>query len=112
MKNHLLCSSLVVPFLIASTAFAQAPAGGATSFGITKINKDLITMPQYGYVGGLQITANQRDLFLQVETEFSASGEPADDVTFKYFISLNGKVLTGEVVHTNVLPGKGLRSVI
>jgi hypothetical protein len=69
-------------------------------------------MPQFTYLGGLQITTNQRELFLSVEAEFSASGEPADDVTFRYYIGINGRVLTGEVTHTNISPGKGMRSVI
>ncbi len=72
----------------------------------------MITTPQYTYLGGLQITANQRDLWLQVETEFTSTADVADDVVFKYYIAINGRVLTGEVTHVNVLGGRGLRSVM
>jgi hypothetical protein len=106
---------LFVPAFLLASVFCYSALGqgtGGTAFTITKISKDLITMPQYSYSGGLQIQANQRDLFLQVETEFSATGEAADDVTLKYFVAINGQVLSGEVVHANILPGKGLRSVM
>ena len=33
-------------------------------------------------------------------------------VTLKYFVLLNGKLLTGEVTHTNVIAGKEHRSVM
>ncbi len=90
----------------------QPPQPASGNFQISKISRDLITAPQYAYVGGLQITANQRDLWLQVETEFTSTADVAGDVIFKYYIAVNGKVLTGEVTHVNVMAGRGLRSVI
>src|SRR6185437_9675014 len=94
---------------VASSVRAQGAAGG---FQITKINKNMITSPQYSYVGGEQITTNQRDLWLAIDTEFNSTVDVADDVTFKYFVLVGGKVLTGEVTHMNVMAGRGLRSVM
>lgn len=97
--------------LLVSASFAHAQ-GAAGGFQITKINKNLITAPQYAYVGGEQITSNQRDLWLSIDTEFTSTLEVADDVVFKYFVLIGGKVLTGEVTHMNILAGRGLRSVM
>jgi hypothetical protein len=111
MKQTVSLSALFLSCLLVFSASGQGQSQG-TAFTITKISRDLITIPQYTYAGALQIQANQREVFLQVETEFSATGEPADDVTFKYYVAINGKVLTGEVTHTNIFPGKGMRSVM
>ena len=35
-----------------------------------------------------------------------------DEATFKYFILIGGKLLTGEVTHVNILAGKELHSVM
>jgi hypothetical protein len=93
----------------APLADAQGTAGG---FQISKITQKLITNPQYSYNGAEQYQANQRDFWLEVETEFTATADFSDDITFKYFILVGGKVLTGEVIHTNIPAGRGLRSVM
>ncbi len=35
-----------------------------------------------------------------MEVEFATASEFTDDLTFKYYILVNGKLLTGEVVHS------------
>ena len=96
-------------FALTTSARAQVGAGG---FQVTKINKNMISAPAIAYVGGEQITQNQRDLWLAAEAEFTSTAEVADDVTFRYFILVAGKVLTGEVTHMNLMAGRGLRSVM
>lgn len=44
--------------------------------------------------------------------EFAAAPEFTDELTFKYFILINGKLLTGEVTHANIAAGGGRRSVV
>jgi hypothetical protein len=101
---------VVVCFLCLShLAFSQA-AGG--QFQLTKITKNLITTPQYTYTGAQQYTADQRDRWLEVEVEFAAAPLFTDELTFRYFILVNGKVLTGEVTHTNIAGGQQRRSVM
>lgn len=95
---------------LVGVASAQAPRGG--DFQITKITKNLITPPQYSYTGAQQYPTNQRDRWLEVEVEFAAGPEFTDDLAFKYFILVNGRLLTGEVTHSNVAAGRENRSVM
>jgi hypothetical protein len=112
MKRILIGSiAVAVSILSLQTGFAQgAPAG--SEFHVTKITKNLITSPQFTYSGAEQYTANQRDRWLEVEVEFAAGPEFTDDLTIKYFILIGGKMLTGEVTHTNVTAGRERRSVM
>ena len=90
---------------------SEAQTRGA-EFQITKITKNFISSPQFSYTGAQQYQANQRDRWLEVEVEFAAAPEVTDELTFKYFILLNGKLLTGEVTHTNIGAGRENRSVM
>ena len=94
---------------LASGVFAQAPSG---QIQITKINKNFITNPQFTYTGAEQFVSGQRDRWLEVEVEFTSTADFADDLTLRYYILINGKLLTGEVTHTNVAGGKDRRSVM
>ena len=47
-----------------------------------------------------------------MEVEFTAAPEWTDELTFKYYILFNGKLLTGEVTHTNIPAGRDDRSVM
>jgi len=91
---------------------AAAQARGAGEFQITKITKNLISAPQFTYTGAEQYQTNQRDRWLEVEVEFSAAPEFTDELTFKYYILFDGKLLTGEVSHTNIAAGTSNRSVM
>lgn len=62
----------------------------AADFQLAKITKNLVSTPQFAYTGGQQYPANQRDRWLEVEAEFAAAPEFTDELTFKYFILLNG----------------------
>ncbi|MDQ6808062.1 MAG: hypothetical protein M3Z64_01340 [Verrucomicrobiota bacterium] len=94
------------------TAFAQTRPAASSGFQITRITSSLIAPPQFTYSGAEQYQTNQRERWLQVEVEFAATAEVTDDVTFKYYILYNGRLLTGEVTHTNVLAGRDNRSVM
>ena len=102
----------------ALTAVAIALVGSVAAqtrgvdFQLTKITKNLVSTPQFNYSGGQQYPANQRDRWLEVEAEFIATPEFTDELTFKYFILLNGKLLTGEVTHVHVAAGRENRSVM
>jgi hypothetical protein len=109
MKIPILLLSAICLVGFAGSAFGQ---GAGAAFQVSKITQKLISTPQYSYSGAEQYQANQRDFWLEVEVEFTATAEFSDDVTFKYFILVNGKVLTGEVTHTNVMAGRSLRSVM
>lgn len=95
--------------ILASTAAAQTRSA---EFQLTKITKNLVSTPQFAYSGAQQYQTNQRDRWLEVEVEFAAAPEFTDELTFKYFILLNAKLLTGEVTHVNIGAGHENRSVM
>jgi hypothetical protein len=107
MRNVLF---ILVIVLVIRTAGAQTRA--AADFQLTKITKNLISTPQFAYTGAEQYQSNQRDRWLEVEAEFAAGPEFTDELTFKYFILLNGALLAGEVTHSNVAAGRENRSVM
>ena len=107
MKTKLLLLACLFPW----TVLAQTARPGV-EFQITKINRSLISAPDFTYSGAQQYRADQRDRWLEVEVEFGAAPEFTDELTVKYFILINGKLLTGEVTHVNVPEGRDRRSVV
>lgn len=103
-------SPLLVLLTLPLAVMAQTRA--APEFRLAKITKNLISPPQFAYTGAQQYPINQRDRWLEVEVEFAAAPEVTDDLTVKYFILINGTVLTGEVTHVNVTAGRENRSVM
>ena len=101
---------VLLSILLSLGGFAAARADA--NFQITKVNRNFITTPQYTYTGAEQFTADQRNRWLEVEVEFTSVPEFSDELTFKYYILVNGKLLTGEVTHTNVAAGRDNRSVM
>jgi hypothetical protein len=103
---------LIVALLLTAPLrpFAQTRPG--SEFQITRITKNLVGAPRFGYGGGEQTQSNRVNQWLQVEVEFAATPEATDDLTFKYYILFNGRLLTGEVTHTNVLAGRDNRSIM
>jgi hypothetical protein len=103
-------SLVLLSLLLSLGAIVSAQADA--NFQITKINRNFITTPQFTYTGAEQYTADQRNRWLEVEVEFTSTPEFTDELTFKYYILVNGKLLTGEVTHTNVAAGRDNRSVM
>ena len=110
MKTKVIFCAAAFFWTVAADTFGQARPG--PEFQINKISRNLITAPQFTYTGAQQYQANQRDRWLEVEVEFSASPEFTDELSFKYYILINGKLLTGEVTHTNIAGGRDIRSVM
>src|SRR5437879_11820537 len=96
MRLKMIGLSVVSLLGIAPVALAQ---GRGSDFQLTKITRNLITNPQFTYTGAEAYQSGQRDRWLEVEVEFAAAPEATDELTFKYFILINGKLLTGEVTH-------------
>lgn len=106
--------SLILPLLslavlVPAEVLAQP---GPVEFQVTKINRTLISSPQYSYTGAQQYRTDQNVRWLEVEVEFTALPEVTDELTVKYYILVNGTILTGEVTHMNVMAGKEKRSVM
>jgi hypothetical protein len=79
---------------------AQIPAGA--EFQITRITKNLVATPDYG-IGQYRSVASAP--WLEVEAEFVAKPLWTDELTFKYYVLFNGRLLTGEVSHVNIAAG-------
>jgi hypothetical protein len=101
---------LLLLLFVASAA--QAQVRGPVEFQLTRITKNLISPPQYTYTGAQQYQTNLRDQWLEIEATFAAAPPFTDELTVKYFILFNGKLLTGEVTHVNVPAGRENRSVM
>lgn len=91
--------------------FAQAQPRPTREFQITRITKNLISTAEYNYGGGGQYRTNPNDRWVEVETEFMAAPDWTDEITLKYYVLLNGRLLTGEVTHVNIVAGSN-RSVM
>ncbi len=103
---------IALTILLAACAGSLFAQNRAPDFQLRKITRNLISSPEFNYSGAETFRTNSRDRWLSVEAEFSSALEFTEELTLKYFILLNGKLLTGEVTHINVLGGKELRSVI
>src|SRR5437879_4315476 len=99
MRFKIICPSALFLFCLIGEAFGQA-AGG--EFRLSGITKNLISTPQYVYTGAQGYRSDQNERWLEVEAVFAAGPEFTDELTFKYFILINGKLLTGDVTHINV----------
>jgi hypothetical protein len=88
--------------MLSLTMQGQMRAPGGREFQITKITKNLVAAPDYG-IGQYRVAANER--WLEVEVEFNAAPEWTDELTLKYYILFNGRLLTGEVTHVNISGG-------
>ena len=81
-------------------------------FQLVKITRNLISSPEFNYSGAETFHANARNRWLEVEVEFSAVPAFTEELTLKYYVALNGRLLTGEVTQVHVLAGKELHSVM
>ncbi len=98
--------------LVCLPLFATAQTRPPNEFQLTRITKNLITSPEFSFGGAEQFRTEERKFWLEVEAEFAAAPEFTDELTFKYFILINGKLLTGEVTHVNVPAGRENHSVM
>jgi hypothetical protein len=112
VEMKLILRMIVAMSLLLLGHSGEAQTRPAADFQLTRITKNLISAPQFSYTGAQQYATNQRDRWLEVEVEFTAAPDFTDELTFKYFILFNGKLLTGEVTHINVPAGRENRSVM
>src|SRR5437870_8131060 len=111
-------AGVLIPILISATILAGIPTlmraqpRAAVDFQLLKINTNFISSPQFTYTGAEQFQADQREKWLEVEVTFACAPEFTDELTLKYFILVNGKLLTGEVTHVNIPAGRENRSVM
>jgi hypothetical protein len=108
MKRILICT--IIASAMATTAMAQPRA--AVDFQLQRITTNFISSPQFTYTGAEQYQADQRERWLEMEVTFASAPEFTDELTLKYFILFNGRLLTGEVTHVNIAAARDNRSVM
>ena len=108
MKRILICT--IIASAIVTTAMAQPRA--AVDFQLQRIATNFISSPQFTYTGAEQYQADQRERWLEMEVTFASAPEFTDELTLKYFILFNGRLLTGEVTHVNIAAARDNRSVM
>jgi hypothetical protein len=90
-----------------TTTFAQRGAEQV----IKKVAPAVVPTPDIQFQGTAHRTG-RAEQWLEVEVNFESAPEWTDELTFKYYILLAGKCLTGEVTHVNIPKGRDLNSVM
>ncbi len=90
----------VAAFAFASESLAQTPvAPGSVKIG--KVQPSVVKTPEYQIVGGQNKRFKNRD-WLEVEVEFATTQEEIDELTFKFSILIEGKLLDGEATYVAI----------
>ncbi len=102
--------SIVAVFGLSLTASAQVPVGpGSVKLG--KVQPAIIKTPEFQITGGQNKRYKLGD-WLEVEVEFETKPEDVDELTFKYTILFEKKLLDGEVTHVSIPKGRDHYSVM
>lgn len=105
-----LLSSLAVAAALSVAAYAQVPLGpGSVKLG--KVQPAVVKTPDFQLTSGPQKRSKAQD-WLEVEVEFETAPETIAELTFKYTILLEKKLLDGEVTHVSIPKGKDHFSVM
>ena len=110
-------SASVIAFsAIVATGFAQAPTpvGAPVTIGAVKLGKvqhSLVKTPEFQITGG-QAKRYKTGEWLELEVEFETKREEVDELTFKYTVLVEKKLLDGEVTVINIPKGRDHYSVM
>lgn len=97
-------------FALSIFASAQSLVGpGSVKLG--KVAPAVVKTPEFNLTSGPQKRSTPGD-WLEVEVEFSTTPEMIDELTFKYTILVEKKLLDGEVTHVNIPKAKDRYSVM
>lgn len=105
-----LLSSLAVVTALTVAAHAQVPVGPG-SIKLGKVQPAMVKTPEFQLSSGPAKRSKSLD-WLEVEVEFETAPEFITELTFKYTILLEKKLLDGEVTHVNIPKGKDHFSVM
>ncbi len=95
---------LVALLSVALTAAAQVPVSPA-SIKVGKVEVAAPTTPEFQISGG-QNKRYRLGKWLELEVGYETEAEEIDELTFKYTVLLERKLLTGEVTYMNILKAK------
>ncbi len=87
-----------------SSALAQAPVGvGSVKLG--KVQPAVVKTPEFQLSSGPTKRSRPAD-WLEIEVEFETKPEDIDDLTFKFTVLFEKKLLDGEVTYSNIAKGR------
>ncbi len=104
------CTAALASLLI--LAASAMPSFGRADYVIKKIAPAVDLSPAISFNFGPQHPQGQAQQWLEVEVQFQSTVPWTDELTFKYYILLAGKCLTGEVTHVDIPAGRDLYSVM
>ena len=108
MKHLPICVAAIV--LLAAHATAQAPIGPG-AIKISKIQPAVTKTPDFQVTGTTAKRSKPGD-WLEVEVEFENKADEIDELTFKYTIMVEKKLLDGEVTHVSIPKGRERYSIV
>lgn len=100
-----------IPTLVLTTLFLAATALARDEYTIKKVQPAIVQTPEISFTG-TQHRSGRAENWLEVEVNFDSDVDFTDELTFKYYILIAGKCLTGEVTHVNIPKGRDLYSVM
>jgi hypothetical protein len=77
---------------------------------VEKVLPSVQKTPEFQITSGQTKRSRNQD-WLEIEVEFATKAELIDELTFKYQVVLNGKLLVGDVTHVNIPKGREHYSV-
>ena len=105
----LLSLSVFAALISSLPAHAQVPVGpGSVKLG--KVQPAIVKTPVYSITGSDKRSTPRE--WLEVEVEFETVPEMIDELTFKYTIFVEKKLLDGEVTHVDIPKGREHFSVV
>lgn len=108
MKLFSLSLSAFLAFAL--VASAQAPIGpGSVKLG--KVQPSVVKTPEYNITSGPTKRSKLGD-WLEVEVEYETKPEDIDELTFKFTVFVEKKLLEGEVTYVNIPKGRDRFAVI
>ena len=92
--------SLLALLALGLQSFAQAPVGvGAVKLG--KVAPAVVKTPEFQLSSGPQKRSKPSD-WLEIEVDYETKVENIDELTFKFTVMIEKKLLDGEVTYVNI----------
>jgi hypothetical protein len=85
-------------------AFAQAPVGPG-SIKVGKVEVSAPNTPEFNITGG-QAKRYKLGKWIEMEVSYETKPETIDELTFKFTVQIEGKLLDGEVTYAGIAEGK------
>lgn len=108
MKTLFLSVCAISAFALVASAQSLVGPG---SVKINKVSPAVVKTPEFNLTSGPTKRSKTGD-WLEVEVEFETKPEDIDELTFKYTILFEKKLLDGEVTHINIPKGRDHYSVM